>query len=116
MFPLGCGLIRGNFIEGDLIGQCLPSVWIRFVAANKNPCLSSITFTHVRYRLHGTSHATAAVVRRLTVTLGQLLNKKCEHIGKMSKRLGGIIGCKYKTSSWQLLCHQNPDLAGHERD
>ena len=22
--------------------------------------------------------------------------------GKMSKRLGGIIGCKYKTSSWHL--------------
>ena len=23
--------------------------------------------------------------------------------GKMSKRLGGIIGCKYKTSSWRLI-------------
>ena len=22
--------------------------------------------------------------------------------GKMSKRLGGVIGCKYKTSSWHL--------------
>ena len=22
--------------------------------------------------------------------------------GEMSKRLGGIIGCKYKTSSWHL--------------
>ena len=67
MFPLGCRL-RGNFIEGDLlIGQWLQSVWVCFVAANKNPRLSSTTFTHVRYWLHGRSHATAALVRRPTV-------------------------------------------------
>ena len=29
---------------------------------------------------------------------------------KMSKRLGGIIGCKYKTSSWHLLLKKKKNL------
>ena len=32
--------------------------------------------------------------------------------GKMSKRLGGIKGCKYKTSSWHLNRFPDADIIG----
>ena len=45
-------------------------------------------------------------VLRLFLKKNQSAPRPSEHPpvmgGKMSKRLGGIKGCKYKTSSWQL--------------
>ena len=36
--------------------------------------------------------------------------------GKMSKRLGGTIGCKYKTSSWHLNYDYDCDYYDYDHD
>ena len=63
------------------------------------PRIFSCPADHVQYRIGN---------RVYCIFLKKNLNasRPSEHPpvrgGKMSKRLGGIIGCKYKTSSWHL--------------
>ena len=47
------------------------------------------------------NHLAGRFVSRKILTLVDLLSIP-QSGGKMSKRLGDIIGCKYKTSSWHL--------------
>ena len=85
---------------------------LRFSHPYHLPFLHSLNKYHYPFRLRPVRRSSCLTDSFLTRLKTEYLKKKSERAQtfwaspsqgeKMSKRLGGIIGCKYKTSSWHL--------------
>ena len=87
--------LRAKRMKQDRQCKCTKQYWSLFsLKANSsyihNECYIHVALYYTYYCLNKNLNAS---IDLLTIPLSG---------GKMSKRLGGIIGCKYKTSSWHL--------------